>query len=68
MRKLIVIGGDLATGKSTFSRSIGKIFNLTVINKDRLKEILGDELFAANREENLKLSRASFDIIEKWIG
>lgn len=64
MRKLIVIGGDLATGKSTFSRSIGKIFNLTVINKDKLKEILGDEFFAANREENLKLSRASFDIIE----
>ena len=51
MSKLILFGGDLASGKSTYSNIIGEKFNITVINKDRLKEILGDIFIAENREE-----------------
>ena len=64
MSKLILFGGDLASGKSTYSNIIGEKFNITVINKDRIKEILGDIFIAENREENLKLSKASFEIMK----
>ena len=62
--KLILIGGDLAGGKSRFSNILGDKFNLLVINKDNLKEIAGDNFFAKNREENKKLSKLSFDIMK----
>lgn len=64
MRKVILIGGVLASGKSTYSQIIKEKYNLNVINKDRLKEILGDNIHVSTREENLKLSKASFDIMK----
>ena len=63
MRKLIILGGVLAAGKSTFSRLIGERFNVTVVNKDNLKEILGDTIYVDNREDNLKLSVVSFNLM-----
>lgn len=63
MRKLILIGGVLAGGKSTLSHIIGEKFNIPVVNKDRLKEILGDNIPTANREENKKLSVISFELM-----
>ena len=63
MKKLILIGGVLAGGKSTFSHIVGERFGITVINKDRLKEILGDNIPTANREENKKLSVISFELM-----
>lgn len=63
MKKLILMGGDLASGKSAYSRNVGRKLHVTVINKDILKEILGDKFIAGNREDNLKLSSAAFDII-----
>ena len=63
MKKLILIGGVLAGGKSTFSHLVGERFGITVINKDRLKEILGDNIPTANREENKKLSVISFELM-----
>ena len=64
MPKLILIGGDLAGGKSTFSNIIGNKFDLLVINKDNLKEIAGDNFYAHDRKENKKLSILSFDIMK----
>ena len=63
MKKLILIGGVLAGGKSTFSHIIGKRFSIPVVNKDRLKEILGDNIPTSNREENKKLSVISFELM-----
>jgi len=63
MKKLILIGGVLAGGKSTFSHIIGEKFCIPVVNKDRLKEILGDNIPTKNREENKKLSKISFDLM-----
>ena len=69
MRKLILVGGDLAAGKSTFSNVIGEKLDLLVVNKDRLKEIIGDHIMARDRDENIKFSNISFDammyLIEK---
>lgn len=64
MRKVILIGGVLASGKSTYAEILRKRFNLTVVTKDRLKEILGDTIYVKNREENKKLSLICFDLIK----
>ena len=63
MKKLILIGGALAGGKSTFSHIVGERFCTPVVNKDRLKEILGDNIPTSNREENKKLSVISFELM-----
>ena len=63
MKKLILVGGDLASGKSTFANLLGEKYNILVINKDNLKEILGDRIIARDRDENKKLSVISFDLI-----
>lgn len=63
MKKLILIGGVLASGKSTYSQILKEKYNLTVVNKDRLKEILGDNFFVETRKENKKLSVVSFDLM-----
>ena len=63
MSKLIIITGFLATLKSTVSRKLSKDLNILTINKDDLKEMLGDTIGFTNRQENLKLSEASFAFI-----
>lgn len=67
MRKIILIGGDLASGKSTFSVFLAQKYHLTLLNKDRLKEIAGDVIHVNNREENKKLSVLSFEYIKYFI-
>ena len=59
MGKLLLITGDLATGKSTFARALSQRHNIGVFCKDRFKETLGETIGFSNREENLKLSMAS---------
>ena len=59
MSKLIIMTGDLATGKSTFSHILSERYSVEVYNKDTLKEMLADTIGFKNREENLKLSHAS---------
>lgn len=62
--KLILICGDLASGKSTLSNKISNDYSLVCFNKDNLKEILGDVFLPRNREENLVLSRCVFEIFK----
>lgn len=59
MGKLLLITGDLATGKSTFARILSQRYQINVFCKDVFKEILGDTIGFSNRQENLKLSVAS---------
>lgn len=59
MNKLILISGSLAAGKSTLAKSLGDVLSFIVINKDELKEIECDVFDYQNREDNLKLSKAS---------
>jgi len=40
--KIILVGGYLATGKSTFSRNLGQKLNIPCFNKDVIKEVIGD--------------------------
>ena len=59
MRKLLLITGDLATGKSTFAGMLSQRYQVNVLYKDVFKETLGDTIGFSNREENLKLSHAT---------
>ena len=59
MRKLLLLTGDLATGKSTFAGMLSKRYQVPVYYKDTIKEVLGDTIGYTNREENLKLSHAT---------
>ena len=59
MKKLLLIMGDLATGKSTFAGILSRRYQIVALYKDTFKEILGDTLGFSNREENLRLSFAS---------
>lgn len=61
--RLLLIMGDLATGKSTFATMLSKRYGVNVFQKDSIKEILGDSVGFSNREENLKLSRATMELM-----
>lgn len=63
MNKLLLITGDMAAGKSTFSHMLGERYGLPVFNKDTLKEVLSDSIPFANREENLRLSHAAVNLL-----
>lgn len=63
MKKLIILTGDLATGKTSFSRKLADRYGTQCFNKDYIKEKLADTIGFANREENLKLSKASIAIM-----
>ncbi len=62
-KKLILFAGHLASGKTTISKRIADDLNLTCLNKDDIKEILAKRIGFKNREENLKLSYATFDMM-----
>ena len=63
MRRLLLIMGDLATGKSTFANILSKRYDTNVFFKDSIKEVLGDTIGFSNREENKKLSNATMELM-----
>lgn len=63
MNKLLLIMGDLATGKSTFANILSKRYDVNLFYKDSIKEVLGDTIGFSNREENKKLSNASMELM-----
>ena len=68
MSRLLLIMGDLATGKSTFAGILSKRYGINVFCKDSIKEVLGDTIGFTNREENLKLSKATMELMMFQIG
>lgn len=63
MKKLLLITGDLACGKSTFAKILSKRYNTNLFFKDRIKEVLGDTIGFSDRAENLKLSKAAVELM-----
>lgn len=55
--------GDLAMGKSTFANILSKRYDTNVFFKDSIKEVLGDTIGFANREENKKLSNVTMELM-----
>lgn len=63
MKKLLLLTGDLACGKTTFARSLSNRYGIEAYSKDTVKEILGDTVGFSDREQNLKLSRAAVSVM-----
>lgn len=63
MKKLILIKGYLATGKTTYMKKLSKTFNVPAFDKDTIKETISDEIGFKDRAENKKLSLASVKLM-----
>lgn len=63
MKKLLLITGDIAAGKSTFSQILSQRYHIAVFQKDTIKEILGDFIGFHNREENKILSNTTIELM-----
>ena len=67
MKKVILIMGHLAAGKTTIAKKLAHELNLMCFCKDDIKEILVDNIGFKDRTENLKLSKATFHIMSHII-
>ena len=63
MKKLLLVMGDLATGKTTFANVLSNRYGTSLFFKDSIKEVLGDTIGFSNREDNLKLSKATMELM-----
>lgn len=63
MKRLLLVTGDIASGKSTFSRILSARCGAAVFQKDGVKEILGERIPCTDRAENKRLSLAAVDIL-----
>lgn len=61
MKKLLLLTGGLAAGKSTFSRILSTRYGTAAFQKDTVKELLCDHIGFRNREENKAISNAAVD-------
>lgn len=59
MKKVVLITGDLAAGKSTLADKLSATLNFTCIKKDCVKEIICDSVGFSTREENKRISVAA---------
>jgi predicted kinase len=63
MSRIIIIAGDLASGKSTLAKQLSSHLKVPFFTKENLKEVLGEEIEYEKREENKKLSNSAIDIL-----
>jgi predicted kinase len=63
MARIIIVTGYLATLKSTIASRLSHDLGILCIQKDKLKEVLGEQIGFKDRCENLKLSAAAFELI-----
>lgn len=63
MKKVILIGGDLASLKSTIAQRLSTDLSCIFLSKDRIKEVLGDAIETHTREDNLRLSKATHKLM-----
>lgn len=63
MNRIIVIAGDLASGKSTLADNLKEHLHFLCLKKDVYKELICDEIGFANRDENLKISHLTMSLL-----
>ena len=64
MKKLLIITGDLACGKSTLARLLSARYGIQAYRKDDIKEALCGTISFTNRAENRRLSVASVEMMQ----
>lgn len=63
MKKLIIVNGDIATGKTHLAHIIKDRFSLLLFTKDEYKESLADKYPYSTYEESHRLSIMAFDML-----
>ena len=64
---LIIVSGPPSTGKTTLAQAISQKFNLPLIAKDTLKELLFDTIGWQDRAWSKRLGSASFALIHYFL-
>ena len=62
-KKLIIVTGYCATGKTTFSQKLSGEFNVICLNKDYIKAVLGKNLDIDTPAQKSRLSVTAFNLI-----
>jgi glucokinase len=62
-RKAIIVNGPPASGKSTIAREMASSFNLPILARDTIQEVLYDVIGTGDREYNRMLGRAGMAVI-----
>lgn len=62
-KKIIIITGYVAAGKTTFSLELAKRLSIPCFNKDLIKVVLGEYMPDNSAEDGRRLSKVSFDIL-----
>lgn len=60
---LILVTGIPASGKSTFAKYLGESLRIPVVSKDKIKEILFDDVGFHSRDEKVALGTGSLNIM-----
>ena len=60
-KKIIIIEGYLASGKSTFAKQLSKQINLPYLIKDTFKIALCENITVSDRKESSRFSTVTFD-------
>ena len=61
MKKLLLIMGDLAAGKTTLANKLAQRYKVVAFNKDEFKEVIYDTYKCETREESRKISILAVD-------
>lgn len=59
---MIIITGAPSTGKTTLSKKLSYKFNISVLNKDEIKELLFDNVGIKDKDWAMKLGSTSFEL------
>jgi len=62
-KKIILLTGYVAAGKTAFSKKLSDELNILCFNKDHIKAVLGKNLEINNRETSSKLSVTTFNLM-----
>jgi predicted kinase len=62
-KKLIIVTGYLAAGKTTFSTKLSQSLQLPCLQKDTVKSVIGREIEMKSRTESSLFSRVTFDLM-----
>jgi len=61
---LILVTGQIASGKTSLAKALADKLNIALVSKDGLKEILFDTVGVGDREWSKKLGRATFSLLD----
>ena len=62
-KKIIIVAGHLAAGKTTFSLKLSEELRIPCFNKDLLKEEIGRNIKVNNKEDSNNIGSVSFNIL-----